>query len=359
VDPTTGAASGDPPSSDEHLDDAAAWSASGPARVAAPQPTRADAQVDPSAALSAPPRSRLRDWAALLRIFLTPTAPADSLAGWAIASSLSDTDPAWIRLIGAMVASICLYWTGMVTNDIFDVSKDRRLAPGKPLASGAISLGSAVAVAIVLGIGGLVAAAISAAFLPAVAVLAASVLYNGGGKRVPVIGNLLMGSCRAGNLLLGASAAVGHSVAVSEGAVVIAAIGIGLFISGVTAVSLLEDRPYRALYFYLLTLPVVLLVLAIGALSAERPGVWIHVVLVVWLLFRAIRGGAARLLPIHPAAVFVRGALASLQFFDAALVAAFAAPGTVSSIAIATLYALGLGGWLWKRRWLQSGQHDT
>jgi len=52
-----------------------------------------------------------------------------------------------ILLIGS---SLSLYCAGLVLNDLFDLKIDRKERPERPLASGAVSTGSAIAVSIVL-----------------------------------------------------------------------------------------------------------------------------------------------------------------------------------------------------------------
>ncbi len=114
-----------------------------------------------------------------------------------------------------LAASICLYWSGMVLNDVFDLEQDRRERPQRPLPSGAIS----PRLATVLGWGLLVMGiALGAAAgicgdeieLPwrsgvmAAAIAACIVAYDTGLKR-SWCGPLLMGACRTGNLLLGMS----------------------------------------------------------------------------------------------------------------------------------------------------------
>ena len=86
----------------------------------------------------------VRAYAELVRIYLTPTAPADSWTGFFLAFALRSGAVALDRrtgilLAGLAVMSIAAYWVGMITNDLFDRAKDRDSFPSRPLASGTIS----------------------------------------------------------------------------------------------------------------------------------------------------------------------------------------------------------------------------
>jgi 4-hydroxybenzoate polyprenyltransferase len=93
----------------------------------------------------------------------------------------------------------------MATNALFDLEEDRRRFPARPLPSGRITALQAGALA-----GGLAAAAGALLFLvPAAVRITALILfgtillYNTAGKRIPLVGPFLMGTCRGLNLLLG------------------------------------------------------------------------------------------------------------------------------------------------------------
>src|SRR5687767_4196141 len=96
---------------------------------------------------------QLLAYAQLVRLPNTFTAMADIVLGAVVTGLLSSN---WSSFLGLLAASICLYWSGMVWNDYFDIDQDRKERPGRPLASGNISLGAARNVAIGLMVAGLV-----------------------------------------------------------------------------------------------------------------------------------------------------------------------------------------------------------
>ena len=184
--------------------------------------------------------TRRRDYLELVRIFLTPTALADSVAGFALAASYLESSPRSTSLAFVGAASVLIYSAGMVFNDVFDRRRDARTAPGKPIPSGRVSPAQAATVGAILSAAGLACAAAAGAIEIAVFILLAATLYDAGAKYVPIVGNLTMGACRGGNLLMGAAAVTGSRTAI-EAPVIVAAAGIlGLYIAVVTAVSVLE-----------------------------------------------------------------------------------------------------------------------
>jgi 4-hydroxybenzoate polyprenyltransferase len=233
----------------------------------------------------------------LLRIRLVPTAWADVLAGAFLAGT-----PAPGSLAGALVVSSGLYLFGMATNAVADRRRDAHLYPRRPLPSGRITVRQAWAAAGLL----LLAAAAGAALLEprgrlaASALFAAIVAYNAGGKRVPLLGPLLMGSCRSLNLLVGAwGAGQGTDSPWSPAA---AAGVLGLFVACVTQLSAWEGAEVpaarlRALVTSLLVFPLGLLVLA-------RPLAIPPLVCLALLVIRAcphgpFRAGHADERPVH------------------------------------------------------------
>ena len=323
----------------------------------------------------------MRPYLELCRIYLVPTALADSFAGFALAGALFKytVEPLTVLVVAAV--SACLYSAGMASNDLFDREKDRQGAPHRPLPSGALPLGHAASLS-----AGLAALALGLCVLLgdtiwlAGAVLSCSLLYNLGVKNIPVIGNLLMGSCRTGNFLIGATAVEGSILEVlQEDRLLVPALILGTFIAVVTAISRLEDQPHRprlfnSLAFPLLGIPIALVAMKPGSLLNGLAGL---VVLV--FLFRAIlraRGtqipapdpgsdgdgkaeGEATREPTHPATVYVRSALGGLILFDASLLLAFTPADTNLALPAVALYLLALFSWWCKRNWLQSGGADT
>ncbi|MCZ6794846.1 MAG: UbiA family prenyltransferase [Planctomycetota bacterium] len=302
---------------------------------------------------------RTRAFLELIRVFLTPSALADSLAGYALASAVLERPYDPLSLGAALLASIFLYWFGMATNDVFDRERDRVKAPGKPLPGGRISLRAALVVSATLVALALGAAAAAGTTLAALAVLALALGYNGGGKRLPVLGNLLMGSARAGNFLLGAGAVAPLGEVLEDPSIVAGAALLGLYVAGVTAVSVLEDRPYRPRVFHVLASPLLGIPLLLAALEPLSARGWLNSVALIWLLIRTQRRAASRRAADHPAAVYVRSALAGIFLVDAGIIWTFTPPGAALYPVPLAIYCLALLGWWWKRGWLQSGRPDT
>nr|WP_221307423.1 UbiA-like protein EboC [Rhabdobacter roseus] len=132
------------------------------------------------------------------------TAVADILAGMAIAGFLfAQSTPYWLLL-----ATLGLYGGGVVLNDVFDAELDAIERPERPIPSGQVPRRSAALLGWSLLLVGVLAASLhsplSAGLALAVALLA--VLYDRFAKHHRVLGPVVMGTCRGGNLLLGMSA---------------------------------------------------------------------------------------------------------------------------------------------------------
>ena len=75
-------------------------------------------------------------WRAWIRLLRAPnlfTVPGDVLAGCAVAAVDHAIEPA--RLFAALVASLCLYASGLIMNDLVDEKTDRRERPSRPIAA--------------------------------------------------------------------------------------------------------------------------------------------------------------------------------------------------------------------------------
>ncbi|MFF9511995.1 SCO3242 family prenyltransferase [Streptomyces sp. NPDC014724] len=144
----------------------------------------------------------LRAWAELLRVSALFTVPGDALAGAAATGLRPDRGTAL-----AVGASLCLYEAGMALNDWADRDEDAVDRPHRPIPSGRISPGAALAAAGALTAAGLGLAA--RAGRPALAVaagLAATVwAYDLRLKHTPA-GPAAMAAARGLDLLLGATA---------------------------------------------------------------------------------------------------------------------------------------------------------
>lgn len=178
-------------------------------------------------------------WLRLLRLPNLLTVPGDVLAGFLLAPAARAADGT--QLLLAISAGVLLYAAGLLLNDLFDYAEDLRDRPGRPLPSGEISREAAAVVALVfLWIAGFFAAFFDA--LPiAIPLILCIILYDVGLKRHRLLGPLLMGASRAGNLLLGATAAQPAGFA-SPGPIA-GAVLLGLFIAAVTHLARNETQP--------------------------------------------------------------------------------------------------------------------
>ena len=143
---------------------------------------------------------------------------------------------------GLLIASSCLYLSGMVFNDVFDVRQDTAERPGRPIPSGRVSLRSATILGTLLMVVGVGAAsAVSFVSFGVSLLLVAAILgYDSFLKRTP-LGPLAMGMCRCLNVLLGGSLQ-SHFSDLLTPPLLPAAIGLGLYIVGVTVFARTEAR---------------------------------------------------------------------------------------------------------------------
>ncbi len=174
----------------------------------------------------------------LLRLPAVFTALADIFLGFLLThDSLEPTsDFAWL-----LVASFCLYLSGMVFNDVFDRHIDAIERPERPIPSGRVSPVAAVVLGLVLVLCGVGAAgAVGRESLKIASILTLSIFaYDGLLKKTP-LGPPTMGGCRFFNVMLGASAA-----AVWVEPQTIVAAGLGVYIVGVTWFARTEAKRSR------------------------------------------------------------------------------------------------------------------
>jgi 4-hydroxybenzoate polyprenyltransferase len=183
--------------------------------------------------------SCLRAYAQLVRLPNIFTAIADVMMGYLVTRGSVETQT-FSLLVGTTVA---LYWAGMVLNDVCDVETDRRERPHRPIPSGRVPLGTARMISRSLLIAGVALAAVAGLTAgslrpPLLAVLLAGtvVTYDALVKETS-FGPLVMGTCRALNVLLGMSLAV----EISDGRLRewhsfewLVAAGLGVYVAGVT-----------------------------------------------------------------------------------------------------------------------------
>jgi 4-hydroxybenzoate polyprenyltransferase len=187
---------------------------------------------------------------AYLQLFRMPnifTAAADVMMGYLFVRASLNPPAAFTALL---VASCLLYTSGMVWNDLFDLERDARQRPERPLPSGRIGVSRARQIAV-----GMMAAGVALGWLAgqldpagdgptwrsgAVAtLLAVCILLYNGVLKATFAGPLAMGACRGLNVLLGMSLGAEPARGLwtrggYDAAQFLVAAGIGTYIAGVT-----------------------------------------------------------------------------------------------------------------------------
>lgn len=135
------------------------------------------------------------------------TSVADVLAGIAISGYFIGVGQEFLPVFLLCLSTIGLYGGGIVFNDVFDAELDKIERPERAIPSGAVSIGEATVLGIILlGMGLLAAFAFSAwSGMIAFLILVFALIYDKFGKHHPFLGPLNMGLCRGLNLLLGIS----------------------------------------------------------------------------------------------------------------------------------------------------------
>jgi 4-hydroxybenzoate polyprenyltransferase len=191
--------------------------------------------------------SRVEALLQLVRVSLAPTAIADALCGLVLGGVvLGASFDVRIALV-APLASLCLLHGGLALNDFADRAVDRLTRASRPLVSGALSPRVAFAVGALLIAIGLGAAVFvgEQASLFAAALVVAIVGYDFAG-RGPLIGPLLLASCRALDLLLAAAIGAAAAGVALPRSVALPALVYGLYVFVVARLGRLEDDLDRA-----------------------------------------------------------------------------------------------------------------
>lgn len=194
---------------------------------------------------------RMRDWAELVRLPNVFTVLSDSLAA---AILVSGGMLPWATSVLIVIASVLVYWAGMILNDVVDVEEDRTTRAHRPLVRGSISpviaghIGNAmllIAPMIILAVTTVWRQQpiwMGVAFVLAICLSLCVRIYDSPIKHTP-IAPIIMGMCRSLNILM-AGATV---LAVTAGeflfprALVIFAGAIGLYIVGITVFAKREE----------------------------------------------------------------------------------------------------------------------
>lgn len=277
-------------------------------------------------------------FAQLIRIPTVFTCMADIFLGYLM---VSDGFEPISQFLFTLLASCCLYWSGMIFNDLFDIEQDRRERPTRPIPSGRIPW----SVALVLGIGFMLTGLIVAATLSqlslliAIALAACIFLYNCPLKKT-VVGPLFMGSCRTGNILLGVSVVVTEATLLFRLPHLGVAICMGLYIVGLTWFARSEAATSRRQHLLGGAITVNLAFLGLMAFTFNSPTAHLAAIaLLGYIAFMIDR----RLWPAiqEPSGPLVgagiKTMLLSLIMIDATLVYAFGPPDLVYPLLTASL----------------------
>ena len=171
------------------------------------------------------------------------TVPGDPIAGFALAGGLVvATD--LLKVLPCVGASLLLYCSGLIFNDLFDLADDARDRPKRPLPAGEIAPRTARIVANVLMAGGLALAALAGmkAVVVAAILAAAIFIYDAGGKHIRFWGPANMGICRGLSVFLGACAAPWDGLPVIPAAMAYVA---ALYVAVLTSIARTETTGRR------------------------------------------------------------------------------------------------------------------
>ncbi len=183
----------------------------------------------------------------LVRLPAVFTAMADIFLGYLI---VHQSFAPLLHFVVLLLASGCLYLSGMVFNDVFDRKVDAQERPQRPIPSGRISLIAAVRLGALLMGAGVAAASVAGTQSSVVALLivAAIFAYDWLLKSTP-LGPVAMGSCRFLNVMLGASTTqrlwAGNHLGI--------ALALGVYIIGVTWFARSEANVSRRSRFQAIT----------------------------------------------------------------------------------------------------------
>lgn len=255
------------------------------------------------------------------RLPLAPSAVSNILLG-ALCAGFTRGDALPLAVLS--LASVCFYCSGMAWNDFFDAAVDAVERPDRPIPSGAVPRSWVGWFAgILMGMGIVLvwslewsrpAVGISGALAMALVILILA--YDSGGKKTP-LGPVLMGGCRALNILLGWSVVTGEigPAGVFQG------VAAGIFITGITVMAKEEaGQPERLSVVLGLCLSALGLVgvLLLPSFNAEGTTPWILPYLVFILGARLAIPGCAAVNSPSPATVqkAVVTFLKSLIFLD-------------------------------------------
>lgn len=295
--------------------------------------------------------ARFLAYAQLVRLPNVFTAMADIALGAAVMAALPQY---WLGFLLLVLASSCLYCSGMVWNDYFDIEQDQRERPVRPLPSARVSRSAAALLACSLMIAGVAFAALADlqrspagwhSVIIAAALAVMILIYDRFAKRTWT-GPLAMGGCRALNVLLGLSI----TGPIPTWGIYLAAV-VGLYIVGVTWFARTEARASNQIALQAAAAVIfasLLLAVAIPAASQQfTSSPLFPYLLVVFAAYLAIPIASAIKKPtperVQPA---VKRCVLGLVLLDAVLATAVAGTAGIL-LTLLLLPAIYLGKWLY------------
>ena len=297
---------------------------------------------------------QFRAWAQLVRVPNTLTSCADVLAGFVLAAGIGRFESVGPSLLVISLASICLYWAGMVLNDVHDIEEDKAQRRNGPLVRGLIAVGTARKAGWGLLFAGIGLATVSAFLLPDpgetpsywivganAVILAVLIVAYDSSIKATAFGPLLMGLCRGFNMLLGVSLGACLNVsgdssltlpvtsALDWPSICLATAGHVSFVTGITLAArregLLNQSSLRLGISWSVSILGVALIAACSVWSTDRalrldPNFWfplfVAMLAMPWLRRAIVSIGAPGIGTLVPA---IKQAILSIIFLDAAI----------------------------------------
>jgi 4-hydroxybenzoate polyprenyltransferase len=269
--------------------------------------------------------------------------------------------------LGLVTTTVCLYWAGMILNDVFDVAVDMRERPSRPLPAGRIDRRVATSAGLGLLAAGIVVAWLIHGFTrsggrfwlgpgPIALVLAAVIVLYDWGLKSTVWGPVGMGACRSLHLLMGMSVA-SDPLALELPAPWLICLAWGIYVMGITWFARHEatTSPRAGLVAgFVLMLTAVGLLMTIPAISRlslphtdfSQPWVWPLLLLLVTLPVWRLGWGAIRSCEPNDVQAVIRRALLALIPLDAAHVLWFAGLPWALAVLALLVPANLLGRWI-------------
>ena len=178
-----------------------------------------------------------RKYFQLARIPNAFTTPSNIISGYLIVTPISELNS--IHLVTLMLSSMCLYVSGVIFNDYFDIKIDRKERPFRPLPSGSISAQRAIKIAIgLMAFAVILAITVSwSSFIISVFLSGMILAYDYGLKHGKFSGPLSMGSARFLNVIFGASPVLNLSLHTNFLQLIVASTSVLIFVTVIVGFS--------------------------------------------------------------------------------------------------------------------------